>query len=114
MERGLLGKVVEAERQIQERIDSEKKRWEEELQKVRREAEEKIRQEEASLSEQCEKSVREAEKSAEERASAILDAAAVKAAKLKDLNDEVLKQIVMKYIHRLLPGACHDRPHVQG
>ena len=103
MERDLLSKILDTEREIQAKIESEKKRCAEALLKARKEAEEKIVQEEAVLREQLEKSVRKAEEIAEKRAAEILEAAARRAENLRSLPDEVLQKIVMKYIDSILP-----------
>lgn len=103
MERDLLSKVLEAEREIQAKIESEKKRLEEKIEKARKEAEERVLQEEAVLREQLEKSVRKAEEIAKEKAANILEAAGRRAEYLRSLSDEALQRIVMKYIDSILP-----------
>jgi vacuolar-type H+-ATPase subunit H len=103
MERDLLSKILDTEREIQAKIESEKKRRVETIEKARKEADERVMQEEAALREQFETSVRETEKVAEEKAGVILEAAARRATNLRGLSDEVLQKIVMKYIDSILP-----------
>jgi vacuolar-type H+-ATPase subunit H len=98
MERGLLNKVVEAEREIQAKIESEKKRCDEQLERARLKADERVRQEEAFLLEQCAGSVREAEENARKKAADIVENAARRAEKLKGLSDEALQKVAMKFI----------------
>lgn len=105
MERDLLSKVLKAEKEIQAKIESEKKRCAEALLKARKEAEEKVVQEEAVLCEQSESSVQESEEIAEKRAAEILETAARRAESLRSLPDEALQKIVMKYIDSILPGG---------
>lgn len=113
MERDLLSKILDTEREIQTKIESEKKRYAEAILKAKKEAEEKIVQEEAELREQLEKSVCKAEKIAEEKAVDILEAAARRADNLRSLPDEALQRIVMKYIDSILPGRLIDRQNVK-
>jgi vacuolar-type H+-ATPase subunit H len=103
MERDLLGKVLDTEREIQAKIESEKKRREETIEKAGKEAEERVMQEEAMLREQFEKYVHEAEEIAREKAVDVMEAATRRAENLRGLTDEVLQRIVLKYIDSILP-----------
>jgi len=114
MERDLLGKVLETEREIQAKIESEKKRCTEKLKKVAEEAEEGVLREEAALREQLNESACKAEKTAEEKAADILEAATQRAERLRGLSDEALQRIILKYIDSILPGGRIDRPNVKG
>ena len=102
----MLSKVLKAEKEIQAKIESEKKRCAEALLKARKEAEEKVVQEEAVLCEQSESSVQESEEIAEKRAAEILETAARRAENVRNLPDEALQKIVMKYIDSILPGGA--------
>ena len=113
MERDLLSKVIKTEREIQAKIESEKKRHEVRIEKAGKEAEERVLQEEAAHSEQLEKSVCEAEEIAKEKAADVLETAARRAENLRGLPDEALQKIVMKYIDSILPGRPIDRPNVK-
>jgi vacuolar-type H+-ATPase subunit H len=114
MERDLLSKVLDTEREIQAKIESEKKRQAEKIEKARKEAEERVMREETMLHEQLEKSVREAKEIADEKAADILEAAVRRADNLRGLSDEALQRIVIKYIDSILPGRPIDRPNVKG
>jgi len=103
MERDLLNKILETEREIQAKIESEKKQCAEKTEKARKESEESVFQEEAVLRGQLEKSIRKAEEIAKEKAAYILEAAARRAENLRGLSDENLQRIVMKYIDSILP-----------
>jgi vacuolar-type H+-ATPase subunit H len=104
MERDLLSKVLEAEKEIQAKIESKKKQCAEALLRARKEAEEKVVQEEAVLREQSECAVQESEEIAEKRAAEILETAKLRAEIVRSLPDEALQKIVMKYIDSILPG----------
>jgi vacuolar-type H+-ATPase subunit H len=106
MERDLLNKVLEAEKEIQAKIESEKKRCAETLLKARKEAEEKVAREESILREQRESFFKKSEEIAEKKAAGILEAAVRKAANIRSLADETLQKIVMKYIDSNLSGGA--------
>jgi len=103
MERDLLNKVLVTEREIQAKIESEKKRCVEKIEKARKEAQKRVHQEEAMLRVQLEKSVCKAEGIAEKKAADILEAAVRRAENLRSLPDAALQKIVMKYLDRILP-----------
>ena len=106
MQRDLLSKVLEAEKEIQAKIESERKQCAEALLKAGKKAEEKVLEEEAILREQSESSVQESEEIAEKRAAEILEAAARRAENVRSLPEEALQKIVMKYIESILPGGA--------
>lgn len=106
MGRDLLGKVLDTEREIQEKIESEKKRHEKKLEQARKEAEERVLKEEASLRGELERKVREAEEASAARAAEILEAASLRAETLRSMSDEDLQRIVTKYIDSILPGGA--------
>jgi vacuolar-type H+-ATPase subunit H len=114
MERDLLSKVLDTERAIQAKIEYEKKRQAEKIQKAGEMAEDRVMQEETALREQLEISVRKAEEIAKEKAADILDAAARRAETLRNLPDEALQRIILKYLDGILPGRPVDRPNVKG
>jgi len=103
MERGLLDKIIEAERQILAKIESEKKKCDERLEEARRKAEERIAKEKAAMLEQYERAVREAEEAAGKRASGIMEDVSQRADRLRELPDEALQRVVITYINGILP-----------
>ena len=107
MERGLLARVVEAEREILAKIESEKKRCDERLEEAKRKAEELIAQEKTLIQEENARSVHEAEKRAGEEAARILEASSLRAARLGNLSDETLQKIIVSYLKRILPEERH-------
>jgi vacuolar-type H+-ATPase subunit H len=107
MERGLLARVVEAEREILAKIESAKKGCDERLDEARRKSEERIALEKALIQEENERSLQEAEEIAGERAAKILETAGNSAARLRSLSDETLEQIAIKYLNRILPEEDH-------
>jgi vacuolar-type H+-ATPase subunit H len=107
MERDLLSRLVEAEREIMAKIESEKKKCDDRLEDARRKTEEMISREKALIQEENERSFQEAEKNARERASKILDTYAQRTARLRGLSDEALQKIVVNYTNRILPEEHH-------
>jgi vacuolar-type H+-ATPase subunit H len=103
MERGLLDKIVEAERQILAKIEAEKKKCDERLDDARRKAEERIAKEKALMLEQYERAVREAEETAGKTASAIIEGVKQRADRLRELPDDALQRVVITYIKNILP-----------
>ena len=107
MERGLLARVVETEREILAKIESEKKKCDERLEEARKKAEGLIAREMALIQEENARSVREAEKHAEEEAAKVLEASKLRAERLGSIADEVLQDIIVKYLKRILPEERH-------
>jgi len=107
MENSILAKIIQTEGEIQEKIETARKRCTEQIQRLKEEAEKRIAHEESLVREQCRRSLEEAGLPAQQKASAILEAAARKAEQLRGLDDEALKQIIMKHIVSILPGERH-------
>ena len=107
MESDILAKIIQAEREIHTKIETARKTGEELIHTLKEELEERIVQEESLVRDQCKRSLEEAALPAQKKASTILAAATRKAEKFRELDDEVLKQIIMKYIIRILPGESH-------
>ena len=106
MNKDLLSKVLNTEREIQAKIGSEKKLQEEKLEKARKEASDRAIQVEAELRGQLNESVRKAGEAAEKMAADILEAAARRAESLRSVPEEVLQSIVIKYIDSILPRGA--------
>lgn len=114
MESDILAKILQAEREIQTKIDTARQTCREQIQRLKEEAEKRIVQEERLVSEQCKRSLAEADELANKKAAALLETEERKAEKLSSLTDEALKKVVMKYMISIVPGEKHDRTHVQG
>jgi vacuolar-type H+-ATPase subunit H len=107
MEGDVLAKIIEVEREIHTKIETVRKTSSDRIETSKKEAEERISREESLIREQCRRSLEEAGLPAQQKASAILEAAARKTEKLRGLTDETLKKIITKHIIRILPG---ERP----
>lgn len=104
MENDLLSKVIEAERQIQQSLESERNkavRW---LECVSKEAEEELVRESAEANKRVEEILEKAVADARERASALIKAANEKAEKIDRLDDAVLKKNIINHVHWILPA----------
>lgn len=103
MEKDILGKVIEVEKEIQERLRLEKSKSKEWLEGVKREVEEEIAREEERLKGTYNKAVEDARADAEKNASEIFRDAATLAERCHQISDETLKQIIMRHIITILP-----------
>lgn len=107
MEDSILAKIIQTEGEIQAKIETARKTCREQIQRLKEEAEKRIVDEESQIREQCRRSLDEADLPAQQKATAILEAASRLAEKLRRLDDEILKQLIMKHIIRILPGERH-------
>ena len=105
MEDDILGKVVEVEKEIQKRIETEKKKYREWIENVRKDTDIKLADTEAELTESLEKAVKDARTNAGSRASELLRDAEALAKKFQGLSDEDLRPIIIKHITSILPGG---------
>lgn len=105
MEDDILAKVVEVEKEIQERIEIEKEKSRQWLDNVRKDTDKKLADTEAGLAESLEKAVMDARNNAENRASALLKDAGKLAEKFRGLSDETLTSIIIKHMSSILPGG---------
>ncbi len=104
MDDDILSKVVEVEREVQQRIEIEKKMSQEWLENTKKEAEEKVLIEEKELTRTVNDAISKARLNAEKKAEAIIKDANIEAKRLEQLDDDILKNIVLKHIIRILPG----------
>jgi vacuolar-type H+-ATPase subunit H len=104
MEDSILAKIIQTEGDIQAKVEAARKRCTEQTQRLKEEAETRIVSEESRIREKCRRSLEEAGLPARQKAAAILEAASRHAEKLRRLDDETLKQIIMREIIRILPG----------
>jgi len=103
MEKDILAKIIEVEKGIQERLESEKIKASEWVEKVRKESETEISREEEKANESCKKNIDEAVADAESKAYEILKDASALAEKLGTISDEQLEKVVLKHIASILP-----------
>jgi vacuolar-type H+-ATPase subunit H len=104
MEKDILRRVVEVERNIQERLASEKIKSLETVKEARRNAEQEVRDEEARLAASLNRTVKEAEVLARKKASETLKDARSFAKMIDKLGDDFLRGILLRHIDRILPG----------
>lgn len=112
MEKGILHEVIEFEKEMQRRIETEKRTLQKWLEKVKEESDEKRVQEEENIRESFLKDVEDALDDAERKALDIVRDVTVKAERIKKLDDETLSRMVMKYIVGILPGYDRDNENV--
>ncbi len=110
----ILREVVAVEKEIQQRIEVEKRLAYERIEQAKKEAEKEISQEEERLRRSWTTVLEEARAGAEIQAAGILEKAAAEAEFLKCLNDEILGEIIINHIIRILPGGNDDRQDVKG
>jgi len=104
MDDDILSQVVEVEKEVQQRIEIEKKMSQEWLKNVKKEAEEKVLIEEKELKKNVTDSISIARLNAGKKAEAIISDANVEAERIEKLDDDILKNIIIKHIIRILPG----------
>ncbi len=105
MDDDILSQVVEVEKEVQNRIEIEKKMSQEWLENAKREAEEKVLIEEKELKKNINDSISKARLNAGEKAEAIIRDANIEAERLEKLGDDILKNIILKHIIKILPGT---------
>ena len=104
MERDILSQVIEAEKEIQQRLDLEKVKTREWIERAKKECDEEFVLEEKRIKASLEKSIEEAIKEAEIKASGIVSRAEADAERLGRLETETLSKIIARQIDRILPG----------
>jgi len=105
MDDDILSQVVEVEKEVQQRIEIEKKMSQEWLENAKSEAEEKVLIEEKELKKNVTDSISIARLNAEKKAEAIIRDANIEAERLEGLDDDILKNIIIKHIIKILPGT---------
>ncbi len=115
MEEDVLSAVMEVEREIQDRLEAEKRKSREWLERVRAEAGRALAGSEERFKKSSEEAVADAVTDAESRAADLLSRATREAELLVDLSDEAMRKIMERYLPRILPGEHeHDRQDVKG
>lgn len=104
MDDDILSKVVEVEKEVQQRIGIEKDISHEWLENVKRDAEEKILREEKELKIALNEAIKKTNINSEKEAVEIIKNADKEADKLERLGNDILKKIILKHIYRILPG----------
>lgn len=104
MDDDILSKVVEVEKEVQQRIDIEKNMSHEWLENVKNDAEEKILREEKELKDALVEEIGKTSLNSKRKAAEIIKDAGIEAEKLERLGNDILKKIILKHIYRILPG----------
>ncbi len=99
----ILIKVLEAERDIQKKLEIEQKKSREFLEKIRLQADEKIVKIEEMAKESFFKTIEYKRRKTEKKAEKIIQEANSLAESYKQLNDELLKKIIKINLIRILP-----------
>ncbi len=103
MEEDILSGIIEVEKEIQKRLEIEKNKSQEWLEKVKRDAEKEVLTEKTRLKESFNKTEKDAKFNAGKKASETLKNARAESEKLEGLREETLKGIILKHITRILP-----------
>jgi hypothetical protein len=104
MENDILTKIIEVEREIQERLVAEERSAGTLLCSLRQDLEEEARREEERLAAARREAESSARAGAEERAAAIMRQAGIRAAQWSGLDDGTLERCIMGHLVRILPG----------
>jgi hypothetical protein len=101
MENGILSSIIAVELEIQDRLAVEEQRAAQMLDNLRRELEQETTREEERLAASVQLAVATAKAKAQERADAIMRAAAARAAQLDGLADETLERCIVRHLDRI-------------
>jgi SMC interacting uncharacterized protein involved in chromosome segregation len=104
MKNDILTKIIEVEREIQERLVAEERSAGTMLCSLRQDLEEQARREEERLAAAGREAESSARREAEVRAAAILQRAAVRAEQWAGLDDGTLERCIMGHLVRIMPG----------
>ena len=104
MEEDILGKVVEIEKEIRQRLETEKAKSEQWLVKAREDAEKEVNRTKEDLNGSLNAAIKEARAFSEKKALQIIEEANLFAEKLEGLESEKLKEIILRHISTILPG----------
>jgi vacuolar-type H+-ATPase subunit H len=104
MEKDILSKVIEVEKEIQERLRDEKKKAHEWLEGVKKEIEKDISLQEEQLRDSYTRGREDAKAEAEREAARIVKDADALAERYRRMNDETLQEIVMRHLVKILPS----------
>ena len=115
MDEDVLSTVMEVEREIQEKLEAERRKAREWLERVRADAGRSYAASEERFKKSSEKAVADALADVEARAADLLSRATLEAERLVHLGDETMRKIMARYLPRILPGEHeHDRQDVKG
>jgi hypothetical protein len=104
MEKDILSKIIEVERDIQERLVAEERSAGTLLCSLRQDLEEQATREDERLAAARREAESSARAEAEERAAAIVQRASIRAQLWEGLDDKILERCIMGHLVRILPG----------
>jgi len=110
----ILNRIIEVENEIRGRLEIEKRKAIEWVEKVKKDAEEEVEREEEGLKDSFNKAEADAKAEAERKAAETLESVTKWAEGLGKLNDETLKEVIMRHIIKVLPGESNDSQNVKG
>jgi vacuolar-type H+-ATPase subunit H len=102
MQKDILDKIIEVEKEIQEQLRLEKMKSEELLEKVRQEIEEELQSTEKRLEETYDKALNEAKMDAEKEALRIVEQSQSISERIQNIDDETLKRILLKHLKGII------------
>ena len=104
MEENILGKVVEVEQEIRQRLETEKEKSAQWLATAREDAGREIVRTREALKGSLDAAIKEARAESDKKASEVIEEAKLFAEKLDGLESEELKKIILRHISTILPG----------
>lgn len=99
----ILNEVIKVEKEIKARLKAEEDKAEGWLEQVKRETGEEVSVARTRFKKLLEETVSEAKADARDRASSMLEEAALKADRMRGLGDETLRALVKRHIRGILP-----------
>jgi vacuolar-type H+-ATPase subunit H len=113
MEDDVLGKVVETEKEIHQKLEQEKLKAAQWLEKIRTEAENEVSKTEDNLKKSFGDELQEIKKNAEQQASEILKEGRKWSAILEKTGDDILRKSISMHLRQILPGEKNDYEDVK-
>jgi len=113
MEDDVLRKVVEIEKEIQQKLGKEKLKAGQWLKKIRAEAEKEVSRIEDALKKSFADELEAIKNQAQQRAAEIVKAERKKAAILEKTGDDIVRKIVSRHLKQILPGEKSDYKNVK-
>ncbi len=113
MEDNILSKVIEVEKELQERLRPEKEKAHEWLEGIKTEIERDISLQEEQLRESYTRGREGAKAEAEREAERIVKNAATLAERYRQISDETLEKIVKKHMVKILPAHGTTSPSAE-
>ena len=113
MEKDILSKVIEVEKEIQERLREEKEKAHEWLEGVKKEIERDVSLQEEQLRESYTRGREDAKAEAEREAEKIVKDAASLAERYRRIIDETLEEIVKRHVLKILPAHSTTPPSAE-